>query len=306
MQLITNKVWNHIGKCAKENKNRYVAVAYLATNASKYLHLEFGDVLVVDASESNIRSGATNPFEIDKYILNGVELYSYEKLHAKVFVFGNMALIGSANVSDNSATELTECMVEFKNPSTVSAARGFVRSLAVEPLSPEYVKYLKTIYKPPKSKNKINNKSSRKMGSNCLWVQKIHYYENTMAEQEAYDIGKEKVINLLADSKKYQIDCVIYKNKTTLAKDAKVGDIIIRVYEGYVYPPSRILGFEKSEIDNSIIILIEEPVNPNTIKESRFIAKMQEHGYKTKFRKFCNPEQKNAILGTWTNVHEIT
>lgn len=306
MQLITDKVWEHISRRAKENTNRYVAVAYLGKNASKYLRLESGDVLVVDASENCIRSGSTNPIEIEKYIKNGVELYSYENLHAKAFVFGAFALIGSANVSGNSANVLTECIVEFKNAETVSATRGFVRSLMLEPLSPEYVKYLKTIYKPPKIKGNKKSKLTRKPKGNSLWVQKLHEYDYTEAEQEAYDIGEEKVINQVTDTEKYQIDSVRYKNNTTLAKEAKVGDIIVRLYEGYAYPPSRILGFEKSKADESTVILLEEPVNPKTIKELRFIKKMEECGYNRKFRQFHKPEQKNLILGIWTNVHKNT
>lgn len=306
MQLITENVWEHISKRANANKNRYVAVAYLGKNASKYLRLESGDVLVVDASESSIKSGSTNPSEIEKYINNGVELYSHENLHSKVFVLGNLALIGSANVSGNSANVLTECMVEFKNAETVSAARGFVRSLMLEPLSPEYVKYLKTIYKPPKVKGNKNNKRTRKHNGNALWVQKLHEYDFTETEQEAYDIGEEKVKNQITDDEKYQIDSVRYKNNTTLAKKAMIGDIIIRVYEGYAYPPSRILGFEKSEVDKSTVILLEEPVNPKTIKESRFISKMEEYGYDRKFRQFHKPDQKNIILGIWKNVHKNT
>ena len=306
MQLITEKVWKHISSRANANKNRYVAVAYLGKNASKYLHLGLGDVLVVDASENNIRSGNTNPYEIEKYIKNGVELFSYENLHAKVFVFGSFALIGSANVSGNSANILTECMVEFKNPETVSSARGFIRSLAVEPLSPEYVKYLKTIYNPPKIKGKKKNKSIKKPIDSSLWVQKLHEYEFTESEQEAYDIGEEKVISQISDSEKYQIDSIRYKNSTTLAKEARIGDLVIRLYEGYVYPPSRILGFEKSEVDESTVILIEEPVNPKTIKVSRFIKKMDEYGYNRKFRRFNKPDQRNLILGIWSSVHKYT
>lgn len=306
MQLITEKVWEHISSRAIANKNRYVAVAYLGKNASKYLRLGLGDVLVVDASESNVRSGNTNPYEIEKYIKNGVELFSYENLHAKVFVFGGLALIGSANVSGNSANTLTECMVEFKNAETVSSARGFIRSLAVEPLSPEYVKYLKTIYNPPKIKGAKKKKSIKKTVGNSLWVQKLHEYDFTESEQEAYDIGEEKVKSQITDSEKYQIDSIRYKNRDTLAKEAKIGDLVIRLYQGYVYPPSRILGFKKSEDDESTVVLLEEPVNPKTIKESRFIKKMDEYGYNQKFRRFNKPEQRNTILGIWSSVHKNT
>lgn len=95
MRVVTENVWPHIRNCARKNKNRYVAVAYLGMNAGKYLPLGSGDVLVVDASKSSIRSGNTNPLELDRYLSKGTHVYSYDNLHAKVFVFGNLALVGS-------------------------------------------------------------------------------------------------------------------------------------------------------------------------------------------------------------------
>ncbi len=306
MRLITEKVWGHISKRAKENKNRFVAVAYLGKNASNYLPLGAGDVLVIDASENCIRSGSTNPLEIEKYIKGGVEVFSYENLHAKVFVFGNLALVGSANISENSAKALTECMVEFKNSETVSFARGFVRSLMLEPLSPEYVKYLRTIYKPPEVESKGKRNLTRKSRSNSLWVQKLHEYNFTDTELKAYESGEEKVINQITNTEKYKIEGIMYKNNTTLAKEAKIGDIVIGLYKGYAYPPSRILSFEKSEVDESTVVLLEAQVNPKTIEESRFIKILENYGYNKKFRKFHKPEQKNAILGIWANAHKNT
>lgn len=303
MQLITDKVWDHICKRAKANKNRYVAVAYLGKNASKYLPLAAGDVLVIDASETCIRSGATNPLEIEKYIKKGVELFSYANLHAKVFVFGNIALIGSANVSENSSMVLIECMVECKSTKMVSSARGFVRSLMLEPLSPEYVEYLKTIYNPAKTKDMKKSKISRKGKDNSLWVQRLDEYEFTDAEQEAYEIGEEKAKNRISNAVKYKIKGVRYKNDTTLAKQVNIGDIIIWLYKGNAYPPSRVIGLEKSVADGSMVVLLEVPKNPRTIKEKDFINKMEEYGYNRKFRKFQKLDQKNMILGIWTNVH---
>lgn len=306
MQIITDKVWDHIRKKSNGNKNRYVAVAYLGTDASKYLRLESGDTLVIDASEDSVKSGSTNPFEIERFLEMGVDVYSYDNLHAKVYVFGNIALVGSANASTNSANNLKECMVEFKNPGAVATARGFVRSVAIEPLGPEYIEYLKTLYKPnPKSKNKIG-KGKAKNNQNSLWIQKLHEYDYTDSEQKAHDIGKEKVIDSIVDTDRYQIDSIRYKNNETLIKNSMIGDFIIRVYEGNAYPPARILGYEKSENDDSTIILLEEPVEPKLIKDSRFIKMLQDLGYKLIYKQFKSPEKKNAVLGLWGSYHNHT
>jgi hypothetical protein len=71
-------------------------------------------------------------------------------LHAKVFVAGDRAFIGSTNVSNHSAHGLIEAFVETDNRSVVASCREFVASLRGEPITPEYAKKMQAYYKPPK------------------------------------------------------------------------------------------------------------------------------------------------------------
>jgi phosphatidylserine/phosphatidylglycerophosphate/cardiolipin synthase-like enzyme len=56
----------------------------------------------VDASEAAVQAGQTCPASLSSMLKRGVQVFSREGLHAKVFVFGTTAYIGSANVSGNS------------------------------------------------------------------------------------------------------------------------------------------------------------------------------------------------------------
>jgi phosphatidylserine/phosphatidylglycerophosphate/cardiolipin synthase-like enzyme len=60
-----------------------------------------------------------------------VRLYVHETLHAKVFVVGRTAFIGSANLSARAhADETVEAAIQTTDPAIVADAREFVRELA--------------------------------------------------------------------------------------------------------------------------------------------------------------------------------
>src|SRR6266853_4325440 len=110
--LLTRRIWPTLTAAAKGSRARpTVAVAYLGQGAAKLLPLPNGSWLVVDASESAVKSGQTCPAELKKLLKRGVRIYSRKNLHAKIFVFGPKAFIGSANVSRNSASMLHEAVV---------------------------------------------------------------------------------------------------------------------------------------------------------------------------------------------------
>jgi hypothetical protein len=79
------------------------AVAYVTSEA----HVVFGagDVLVCDASPLAIASGQTDARVLRRAFQRGAELHSFAGLHAKVMVFGEIAVIGSANLSASALVE---------------------------------------------------------------------------------------------------------------------------------------------------------------------------------------------------------
>ena len=111
MQLITETPWAALTRAVKKSPDKcQVAVAYFGQGASKLLPLRKGSVLVLNFSEGNIKSGAVCPAEVLILIKKGVEVHSVENLHAKVFVIGQSAYVGSTNVSKGSAGILIEAV----------------------------------------------------------------------------------------------------------------------------------------------------------------------------------------------------
>lgn len=150
-RLIHGQVWTVLAKSAKSCKSpAYVAVAYFGKEASKLLPLPAASRLVVDASEHAVKSGQTCPEDLIAELRRGVRVYSVPNLHAKVYVLGRQAFIGSPNVSRTSAGQLIESLIATKELKVVADARRFVKGLCLHRLSPELLKNLAKLYRPPK------------------------------------------------------------------------------------------------------------------------------------------------------------
>src|SRR5438034_685318 len=121
--FVSKGIWPQLTKAVRGSRQRCaVAVAYCGAGASRLLPLPKGSRLVVDASERSVASGQTCPADLIKIVKHGVAVYSVPNLHAKVFVLGRAAYIGSANVSSRSASQLIEAVIRTTEPSAVRAA----------------------------------------------------------------------------------------------------------------------------------------------------------------------------------------
>ena len=122
--FMSRDIWRQLTKAARGSRQgAAVAVAYFGKGASRLLPLAQGSRLVVDASERSVASGLTCPADLLTLVNRGVAVYSVPNLHAKVFVLGDAAYIGSANVSSSSASRLVEAVIRTTESSLVRAAR---------------------------------------------------------------------------------------------------------------------------------------------------------------------------------------
>src|SRR4051812_24539618 len=104
-RVISKNFWKEVAKEAKKAKRRQAAIAYVTANLIRF---KKGDLLIVDASEHAIRFGETNAKLLQKLDKKGVKIYSCEDLHAKVMLFGDVAVVGTGNMSKSSETSLVE------------------------------------------------------------------------------------------------------------------------------------------------------------------------------------------------------
>lgn len=148
--FISDNLWEQMTKAARNSRQRcQVAVAYFGAGASDLLPLPVGSSLVVDASDRSVAAGQTCPSDLIRLMKRGVLIYTVANLHAKVFVFGRSAFIGSSNVSNRSASQLLEAAIRTNEPSAVAAAKDFVNGLCIHELTPALLDRLAKLYRPP-------------------------------------------------------------------------------------------------------------------------------------------------------------
>lgn len=205
-------VWPRITKLCRKAKTAFVAVAYFGKGASKLLPLPKGSTLVVDFGEDAVRSGQTNPDEILKMIeKRGVEVHSCGNLHAKVFVLGRTVVVGSANVSTNSAEHLLEATVEVTDTALRQSCIEFVKSLRGDVVGPEWAKKMKKLYKPPHIRHaKGPQRVKRTPEHSLIWAVPliVEDWEDEDYRQEAE--GLPAAEKLLKDSKHFVVDTFLW------------------------------------------------------------------------------------------------
>jgi phosphatidylserine/phosphatidylglycerophosphate/cardiolipin synthase-like enzyme len=142
-ELVTGRVWSRLSGTRRKSRQRaWVAVAYFGKGAAKLLPLPRGSRLVVDASDNAVKAGQTHPADLLALQAKGVRVFSYPYLHGKIYVFGNVAAIGSANASYNSAQTLLEAMVMTTERRIVEGAKRFVERIAKNELGPDQLSRL--------------------------------------------------------------------------------------------------------------------------------------------------------------------
>lgn len=174
--LIHGRVWPALTKAAASARRgpAYVAVAFLGRDAIKRLPLRKGDVLVVNASDEALKTGQTDPREIARFRRRGVEVRSAERLHAKVFVFGDVAYIGSANASASSESHLIEAVVESSSRTLITAARKFVRRLHAVEIGDARLKQMMRLFKAPRF---AIHGVARRRAADGIWVLRLSELE---------------------------------------------------------------------------------------------------------------------------------
>lgn len=233
-ELITDDVWTQISRAARRcSSASYVAVAFIGTGASRMLPLKGGSRLVVDASKRTIKAGMTNPFELEKFYRKGVKVYSCNNLHAKVFVFGSVAFVGSANVSRNSRDVLTEAILRTEARSVVSDAEAFVRQLGLAEIGKDEIVALQKLYVAPKSGSPKQGRVSR---SSNLRIVHLGEAEDVPADAaESVRQGERKARKL--KKPRHRSD---YVWKYSGVKN-RTGERLLFIEGGYMSPPSTVL-----------------------------------------------------------------
>jgi hypothetical protein len=158
--LVDDELWITLKRLAgiKRRGAAVVAVPYCSDGT---LALKKGDTLIVDLSPGTLKSGLTNPAVLENYRKAGVDLYRSFALHAKVFVFPQEAMVGSANMSESSMTRLREAAVLVSDPVTVKEIRTAAWGFADATISAADIRDANKLYRHPRGGPRLPARPSK-------------------------------------------------------------------------------------------------------------------------------------------------
>ena len=229
--FVADSVWEQLKKIARDSQRPAdVAVAYFGQGAATLLPLPKGSRLVVDASEQAVKSGQTHPDDLASLVRRGVRVYSVLNLHAKVFVFGGTAFVGSANVSRRSASMLVEAAIMTTEREVVKTARKFVQDLCLNRLGPEELDRLQGLYRPPKiigNRSTQRRKKTQKVKPELprVLLAQLELKEPPEGSESAEEAGRNAARKQLEQPRKHALEDFWWPSPCPY----KLGDIVVQV-----------------------------------------------------------------------------
>jgi hypothetical protein len=189
-------VWQSITRAAKSRSvGAFIAVPYFGKRGPRLLPVGRGSRMVVNASPDAVKSGQTNPAALLTMHRRGIDVFSCPQLHAKVYVFGTTAFVGSANASGSSAENLVEAAIRSTDRATVREAREFVRELSrtLVPLGEEQLSALAKLYREPKhvATRGSRRSAARRRNVPRVWIVRSREDELPDGAEEAHERGSE-------------------------------------------------------------------------------------------------------------------
>lgn len=210
--LSPNRYWREIDSRIARATNVMAAIAYFGSGGSDFLPLRSGHKLVVDLSISAVKQGVTDPREIKKLMMRGVEVFTRSSLHAKVVIIDDAVIVGSANVSTNSRRNLEEAGILSTSKSSVQEASRFVRELCSEPVLEGYLKECIKQYKPPvfKGARTVSRRSKQNQKNAKLWYVGGLVYVDPERDKDQVDPLEEESRRELLDPKHSEVSWIRY------------------------------------------------------------------------------------------------
>jgi len=265
--LLTGSVWGRIRKLSESAPSALVAAPYFGTGATTLVNLPPHSILVVKFDRETVGAGQVDPREIVKAIKKGVVVHACANLHAKVFIFGNTAVIGSSNVSRNSDRHLLEACVETTEKQVVANAKRFVRSLMGDKVGLEYAEGMIPFYRPPARDAKMPTRAKRRKkipSHSGLWFVALVEGSWSDIDYEQEERGRPMAEKAMENRQASVLETFQWSGKT-LARYT-IGQRVIQCTKTddgrvLVSPPSRIVRIQKYDVDGKerAIVYLEAP-----------------------------------------------
>ena len=310
-EFLSTDLWGELRRVALKAKRRLVVVPFVGQGASRRLPLRTGDLLVCRFDEATVRAGLTDPREILAYLKNNVEVHAVKNLHAKVFVLGRRAIVGSSNLSGNSEHALVEAAIVTSSRPVIRECRAFVDRLCGDVVGPEFAKRLKKLYRPPRGVPATHKHVRRIQHSDVVAVHLVPIAPDDYDEQ---DLAAERATIAVAhrrlkDPEKSRTDTFRWEGELpiSLKLGVRVVQILKRGSNSQVYPPGKVLHvrrYTSSRGRARTSVCVELPRHARTRDLSRVIKQCGKCARVLKVvkhvRRLSDPELVYALGRVWT------
>ena len=262
-ELVSAELWRRLRELAKNAKRKHAAIAYVTDD--RYVIFGKGDVLVTDASDGAIKSGQTSVEVLKAALEREAMIFSIPGLHAKVYVFDDHVIIGSANLS-KASEQLTEAALITDQPSTVSASRIFIRKLkeAGEKVDDRFIT---RISKLPVAKRLSAIAMSKPIGKDNfkprIWLVGLREIETKPEERRSVEKAEAKAKKFVSD-KNSEVEFIRMGRNSRFRREAKEDDLVIRIWTeigkskpSWVYRQASILTRDDKTLPNQTEFWVE-------------------------------------------------
>jgi hypothetical protein len=308
LNLLTEDAWHRMRVLASDSASPCLAaVPFIGAGAISRLPLKQGDVLVCRFDKNAVRAGLVDPREILKYLKRGVDVHAVANLHAKVFVIGTSAFVGSTNVSASSEHQLVEAVCESTERRFVSACHRFIESLRGDHIDPFFARQLVKLYKPPRVETQ-GKRMPRSPVLSELAVVGLKTIDWDDPDQEAIDQSREKASSQVPNA--YRLD--LFRWAGALPKALRPGMQVIRATRYsprrvFIDPPARVLAIKRyrgARGERAIVYVAARKHFPERnlasiikrVPEADFIRRMGS------FRLVRNPMLARRLMALWPSI----
>jgi len=311
-RFVGGDVWKNINAIANKSRKKKAAIAYV----TKDRDIQFGedDMLFVDASNQAIASGETSAKVIGRAIRAGAQVYSCPGLHAKVMLFDDTAVVGSANLSQSSADDLIEGAMITDNPQMVASVAKFFESLkgVSDKVDAAFIKRIKQIEVVRRGNSSKKRRSVHtRRSSSKVWILGTSDLDDDAypAERKRVDKGEK----LAEQEKKKSSSTVTWARltgKSRFRREAKPGDVIININSEHgkktpyaVYKTMPILRVQKETNCTRFYMEFFANADKSSLTWSQFQSLVKRVELPRKVTRFCAQEvptnYADAIFALW-------
>src|SRR5262249_11489004 len=228
--LLSDDLWRELSARAAGHHRIRAAIAYVTAP-----HLDFrrGDLLICDASDESVKGGLTSASMLRSFASQGAELYSYPGLHSKVAVIGDLALIGSANLSENAGVQTCEASLLTDDLQVVGLVHGLIEKVKseAEPIIEDFLRRIELLPVTRVGGLRRTSKTKIEIGKSRVWLVSTRELSDRLVEiEEAFEaIGTEEARKHLKD-KGYTVESIRWTGKSRFRSEAKQGDLVVEVF----------------------------------------------------------------------------